>query len=481
MPGVNYGRAVMKMRPDWNPGQTARPLDVVYYQNCLWACLRETNALPSLASADWMLSVRSVESDTAGAAEGQVLTIVKAGQDLKAQYKALPTYGINDISGLAAALAGKSPTNHTHAAGDINWAALASRKINTAAPLSGGGDLSADRTLKLDLGKGLKVDNGLLALAIASGSAIILNGKGEVDIDFGQMPTDKFDAMLKSLRLPKWLTSAKTWHVNGATGSDNNDGETAATAFKTIQKALNNISENYNIGNYNCTVQVAAGSYAKLVLPKLNTGTGIVTIQGAGKDQTSIDVATSGSAYGIEGATNAGTWVIRQLSVNLTLSGAASVRGLYARAGAAMHLYDVAVNCARPAGSTAAVYMGWADQGGAISFYDNVELKNTRGDNSAGVAVALYGREFNLFLASGLTENSVVLAINGQYTRVVDITDGGRFLRNPIGTPTVGGTATGQRYYVRAGAICNTQGGGPEFFPGDTAGTADTAHFGVYM
>ena len=70
MPGVNYGRAVMKMRPDWQPGQTARPLDVVSYQNCLWVCIRETNALPAASSADWMLSVRSVESDLTGAAEG---------------------------------------------------------------------------------------------------------------------------------------------------------------------------------------------------------------------------------------------------------------------------------------------------------------------------------------------------------------------------------------------------------------------------
>ena len=155
-----------------------------------------------------------------------MLTIVKVGQELKAQYKALPTYGINDINGLASALNGKSPTGHTHAAGDISGVALAARKINTTAPLSGGGDLSADRTFKINIGKGLKVDNNLLVLKVKQGSGLVMDDTGELYFDPSQMPTDQFEALLKSIRVPLWLSKNTTWYVDSENGSDTNDGST---------------------------------------------------------------------------------------------------------------------------------------------------------------------------------------------------------------------------------------------------------------
>ena len=68
------------------------------------------------------------------------------------------------------------------------------------------------------------------------------------------------------------------WFVNGATGSDTaNDGRTAATAFKTIQKAIDSAAPGEQI-------TVAAGVYAPIDASQVN-----VSIIGAGRDTTIID------------------------------------------------------------------------------------------------------------------------------------------------------------------------------------------------
>jgi len=62
----------------------------------------------------------------------------------------------DDVPGLTTALAGKSNTGHGHVISDVTGLqtaldakALAARSIGTTGPLSGGGDLSADRTLSI--------------------------------------------------------------------------------------------------------------------------------------------------------------------------------------------------------------------------------------------------------------------------------------------------------------------------------------------
>ena len=471
MPGVNYGRAVMKMRPDWQPGQTARPLDVVYYQNCLWACIRETSALPSASSADWMLSVRSVESDLTGAAEGQVLTIVKVGQELKAQYKALPAYGINDINGLAAALAGKSPTNHTHAAGDINGAVLASRKITATAPLSGGGDLSADRAFKLDYGKGLKVESNKLVLSVLQGGGLVMdNQTGELYFDPSQMPTDKFEALLKSIRVPIWLARNTTWYVDPVNGNNANDGLTAATAFKTIKYALDQVCGNYNFGAYAATILLAPGTYAEgqITIPNYTATTGSLTIRGQDRAEVFVD-ATDGAAL-FRTMPSARAVTLNGMTLRYTVSAGGSSSTIKSLVHIASYSSVTLSGCA----------CQYAENANAIGNREMLRLE------ASGAFTIAAGNRFELTselapggginVFSAYTSANVYMSnnavVNGDFMRFINL-NGGIFNR-AISTAPVFSTetgCTGLRYRILNGGRCLTNGGGPDFLPGSIAGT----------
>ena len=443
MPGVNYGRAVMKMRPDWQPGQTARPLDVVYYQNCLWACLRETNALPSLASADWMLSVRSVESDLTGGTEGQVLTIVKVGQDLKAQYKALPTYGVSDITGAVAT----------------------SRKLNTTSPLSGGGDLSADRTFKINIGKGLKVDNNLLVLSVKEGSGLIMDNKtGELYFDPSQMPTDQFEALLKSIRVPLWLSKNTAWYVDGTNGSDQNDGSSPAKAFKTIQAAVNYISENFNLGRYAATVSVAGGTYSELIsLPKYNASTG--TFQIIGSSDTANPTVLVGCVYCSAGGL--GTYTLNNLAIEFNEAvtpGSVHYRSISGSPGTTINIYNCAMNLGTTPLSFTRVCV--APSGGVFNILDGCSM--------TGLASHFF------YLTGGSLALHRDMSINGDCgVDVFRARDLSVFSTNAPSNggvnPVISGVVnSGRRYYVAGNSICSTGGGGAEYFPGATAGQVYT-------
>jgi hypothetical protein len=74
------------------------------------------------------------------------------------------------------------------------------------------------------------------------------------------------------------LTAPQHYYVNTATGSDNNNGTSTGTAFKTIQRAVNQSSA-FNLNGFSVTISVADGTYGKIFLPAVN-GTGSIFIQG---------------------------------------------------------------------------------------------------------------------------------------------------------------------------------------------------------
>lgn len=107
-------------------------------------------------------------------AESDVTNLVA---DLAGKAALSHTHPESDVTGLVTDLANKSNVGHTHTEADVTGLttdlaskALASRLINTTSPLSGGGDLTADRTLSI-------VANGISDSLLRQGAGLSVIGR----------------------------------------------------------------------------------------------------------------------------------------------------------------------------------------------------------------------------------------------------------------------------------------------------------------
>lgn len=95
------------------------------------------------------------------------------------------------------------------------------------------------------------------------------------------------------------IASNRTYYVDAATGSNNNTGLTALTAFATIQYAVDFIVQKKYIANsIVVTIQVADGTYDELVLLSFITGGGRISLQGNSTTRAVIIKPTSAAVFG---------------------------------------------------------------------------------------------------------------------------------------------------------------------------------------
>ena len=144
----------------------------------------------------------------------------------------------------------------------------------------------------------------------------IINDSGGLKVDFSKMPTDKMEALLKTLRVPIWLTKHTNFYVDKSTGSDTLDegrGLTPEKAFKTINACLRYVSANYNLNIYNVTILVAPGDYkseGNINCLKYTTTSGVIIIQGTQNTPSDVIVrsvrVTSGMRYYVRWITSTG-------------------------------------------------------------------------------------------------------------------------------------------------------------------------------
>jgi hypothetical protein len=126
------------------------------------------------------------------------------------------------------------------------------------------------------------------------GDGLGIDADGRASVDFSKMPTDKFEALLASLRVLIWLTANTTWYVDAVNGSDDYTVETIGakartqdTAFKTLQAALDFVCANFHFGPYNAEIRIVstadmtANEY--IVVPKYTASTGVLVLNGQSK------------------------------------------------------------------------------------------------------------------------------------------------------------------------------------------------------
>lgn len=151
---------------------------------------------------------------------------------------------------------------------------------------------------------------------VQEGGGLAVDENGQIYVDFSTMPTDKFEAMLQSIRVPIWLEKHTNFYVDGTNGSDDNDGSSSSSAFKTIQTCVNYVCNNYNIVSYSAYIRIAEGTYEESIeLPDYSRTSGQIYLCTSTASETPIIKCTNNSVFQ---ALTGGSFTLRNLKIYCT-------------------------------------------------------------------------------------------------------------------------------------------------------------------
>lgn len=357
-------------------------------------------------------------------------------------------------------------------------------------------------------GGGLKADTGGMYVDVAE--IIQLGGglakdpeTGAIYVDFNQMPTTKFEAMMKSLDIPIPLKNHMTFYVDKALGSDTLDegrGKTRNKPFASISACLEYVCSTYNFKKYNMAVEVNDGVYEEFVtVPDYTATTGALTIQPRNMGATRKVVVRNpegqvGTPFTITGTKQV---TIKHLDIRNEITAASVTSRIYPAVlsvakGASARLYGVSCELSYTGstlGDGGAVTAQMLNIGGSLYFYPDSQLPM----RLAHAAAIPAGSNILMINASGgelyLVRSRETFATHkvlcsGAVSVVAQAEVKGSILHTGSGTnvfsfePESGKTITGKRYNCVTGGTINA--GDADYFPGTTAGTVDSATYSWY-
>lgn len=242
------------------------------------------------------------------------------------------------------------------------------------------------------------------------------------------------------------LTQDLSLYVS-TTGSDSNDGLSAATAFQTIQRAVNVVRTRYSLCGYTAIINVADGTYVENVLMGSVAG-GIVRFVGS---TSAIWRNTAGYLLVVTDSSTV------ECS-GFTFGGGGTANGIGVRNGAFCNFQGGHVFAAMTGYQILATRNGvctvsgsYSITGGSSSHYGAFDGGNI---TIFSISVTLVGTP--AFTAS--------FALVG---RVGNINGGDQVF-------TFSGVAAGTRYGIFANGVIWVNGKGPNVFPGSMAGYVNT-------
>lgn len=352
-----------------------------------------------------------------------------------------------------------------------------------------GGGLAVDtKTGKLYVDFSLVPDDQMQAIVLAmvqEGGGLAVDGKGQLYVDFASMPTDKFETMLKSIRVPVWLTGNKEFYVDQATGSDTLDdgrGESKEKPFKTIQACVNYVCENYNMSSFRARINISDGTYPELLrLPNYSSGTGYVEIRGNNDNKEAVVISGVFIQF-------ASLFTLTSLTARATSAFTAYSAIVQATAGT-LNFQNVEIDCTGVPENSATFSALWIRNSG-VSYIlgansmtppTGLTIKiNGSGKVSSAVAASSGGTiTFNadLFLEGDSPQSFTPISLQSLSTCSFVDSSSNYPGRAPEVTAT--GTISGPRYRVSGNSVLDTRGGGPDFLPGTQEGVVGTG--GQYL
>lgn len=345
------------------------------------------------------------------------------------------------------------------------------------------------------------------ALADADSGLVVDNSTGKLKVDFSNMPTDKFEELLKGLKMKVPLAASMNVYVsinNSASGDDIVDGRgTSAKPFKHIQAAVNYVTSTYSLGPYDVIIRVVAGTYEEhVVLPAFDRGTGRIVIR---SDSGARDVIVSPPQWSHGGVAEGfhaegGLWDIRNVAVrrveNPTSASAYYGTCFTATGGSTVLLVrGFEATQSMPSGSFGGndygVRMFFIDEGATIRLVQDALASTITTEQPSGAGAAKpdvtvfdVARGGNLSISMDmLDETSRDIDCYGSFTTFLNLRQNGRVTTTGAGTRIrfVDHSASGAPYVLTGGSFVSGVGvPSANFFPGDGSGSIESASYCWY-
>lgn len=358
------------------------------------------------------------------------------------------------------------------------------------------------------------------------GGGLAKDANGNIYVDFGQMPTDKFEKLLKALRLPIWLTANMNFfvdntHANASDTLDDGRGLSASKPFNSIQACVNYITDNYNLSTYNIYIYVKAGTTytgPALILPEFQTNTGAIYIHswtGTGTNQSSnrFKIHRTTPAEGSlvkNGAVCAigGIWYVNGADADCNISqftnNYRNAAGIVSGNGASLTLGNCAARCRFTDADTINGFPSFALTGYGALVQQNstltyspgvgpheIEFKKNSAISRNVYFYPLYSMGNMNIYGSNYENRDANMEIDAAaFEACATVTTKGSIIVSTSGTIVGqqhmnikmkdGVEASGKRYSCTTGGNIYVNGLGPNFFPGSTAGTVDADTYSWY-
>ena len=310
---------------------------------------------------------------------------------------------------------------------------------------------------------------------IRQGGGLAVGQDKRIYVDFSLMPTDAFEDLLKSIRVPVWLTKNMTIYV-ATTGSDTLDegrGLTEDKPFKTVQAALQYTAETYNISDKTLTIQLAAGDYGRTTinLPDYQSTTGSIELKGVQNSAEEVRLGQIVLSYAKDYYVSDLTTRCRDFS--------SGILGNLEAADGVLHPRNVICDLTETLYTGGALWALYAHAKGKIMIWAASSSSLT-----TGITLKAEGKEIDGFIYSAeggiltyaadinIIGDTTVKSSTVQASALSQVVRSNSSLVNPGRVPNVNvaGTITGRRYISTQLSIISVRNAGADFYPGTEEG-----------
>lgn len=339
---------------------------------------------------------------------------------------------------------------------------------------------------------------------VQSGGGLSIDDDGKMYLDFSTMPKEKYEIILKQIRVPIWLSGNTVFYVNNShpDASDSLEesgrGLSPDLPFKTIQAAINYVANNYNMINFYAYIRIAAGNYNEnLTLGNFSYTTGGIIIEPYPGQEGQVNINMSG-LVGVN--CRGGKYYLYNLNLTMKPIWSDPIIPAYPALinnYGELHLRACHFTMTDMSGITANANV---DLRMIVSFDNNIlylvpSIANERqmyikfakpANKNLHVILAQAGAEIRT-PGSNISQAVATILCEGTATDFIRIEFNSRYIVGPgylydakYAVPA-GKSVICQKYTLTWGSSCTVLGKGQDYFPGNTAGSVQESTYCWYQ